>query len=274
MHPRLFELFGFPIDSWPVFVGLGYVAALWVLMRLTPKEPKVSPDGRPDRGQVWDLFVVMVVSSLIGSKIAHVLFEADGHVDAHGHKLNGVVELLREDPWHWIRLGEGGYVWYGGLITALATAVFYFWRRPQLQPWLYADTFTPAIPAGAVLGRIGCFMAGCCHGRVSDVPWAVKFTTTATTVHPTQLYDAACALILAVVTYRHYAKRRFDGENIAILLMGYAVLRALTEVYRGDADRGAIGPLSTSQLLSIPMFLVGLAIYVLRSRASKAPLPA
>ena len=158
------------------------------------------------------------------------------------------------------------YVWYGGLLGALFTALYYFRRRPELRAWLYADAFAPAIAAGAVVGRIGCFLAGCCHGRPTDVPWAVKFVTTAVPVHPTQLYDALAALILAVPLYLHFPRRRFDGENIALLLMGYAALRALSEAFRGDAERGALGPISTSQAISIPLFLAGVAIWQMRSR--------
>jgi phosphatidylglycerol:prolipoprotein diacylglycerol transferase len=217
-----------------------------------------------DRPQVWDLYIVMLVSSLIGSKIAHVLFEAPGHVDPEGRTLHDVFELLRSDPWHWARLGESGYVWYGGLLGALLTAVVYFKRRPSLDAWLFADTFAPSITAGAAIGRIGCFLAGCCYGRPSDVPWAVRFPGLSGPVHPTQLYDSLAAALITTVLLLRYPRRRFDGECIAILLMGYPVLRTITEAFRGDADRGGIGPLSTSQWISIPLFLIGLLIFIRR----------
>jgi phosphatidylglycerol:prolipoprotein diacylglycerol transferase len=152
----------------------------------------------------------------------------------------------------------------------LITAVVYFKRRPSLDAWLFADTFAPAIPAGAAIGRIGCFLAGCCYGRPSDVPWAVHFPELSGPVHPTQLYDSLAALLLTGVLLFRYPRRKFDGECIAILLMGYPVLRSITEAFRGDADRGGLGPLSTSQWISIPLFLIGLLIFA-RKRARGSP---
>jgi phosphatidylglycerol:prolipoprotein diacylglycerol transferase len=95
------------------------------------------------------------------------------------------------------------------------------------------------------------------------------FPDQARPVHPTQLYDSLIATMLAALLYRHFSRRRFDGENIAILLMAYAVLRSVTECFRGDGERGGIGPLSTSQLLSIPLFAVGLWLYVRLSKRAK-----
>jgi phosphatidylglycerol:prolipoprotein diacylglycerol transferase len=240
---------------------LGYVAALGVLMLQVRRAEPAEAEKGINRPQVWDLFIVMVVSSILGAKIGHTLFEAPGHLAADGHTIGSLGELLREDPWHWARLGEAGYVWYGGLIGALLVAAFYFWRRPHLSGALMSDAFAPAIVAGAVPGRLGCFLAGCCYGQPTSSAFGVKFPHLDVPVHPTQLYDASSALVLAVGLYALYPRRRFDGQIISLLLMGYAVLRFFTEAFRGDLDRGAIGAVSTSQFLSIPLFLVGLGLY-------------
>jgi phosphatidylglycerol:prolipoprotein diacylglycerol transferase len=265
MKPVLFEIFDFAVPSYSVLMVLGYIAALAVLWKLTPRTAAV--EGGLNRPQVWDLYIVMVVSSVIGSKVGHVLFEASSHVDDQGKPLGGIIDLLKTDPWHWARLGEPGYVWYGGMLAALGTAVYYFRRRPKLNAWMYADAFAPAIMAGALLGRIGCFLAGCCYGKPTNAPWGIAFPDThGIPVHPTQLYDAFVALLLASLLLFRFGRRRFDGENIAILLLVYPVLRAVTEIFRGDPERGALGPFSTSQLISFPLFLIGLLLY---SRLSK-----
>src|SRR5436853_413470 len=143
MKPVLFEIFDFPVPSYSVLMVLGYILALAVLWKLTPKTSEgaraaIGGETGLNRPQVWDLFIVMVVSSVIGSKLGHVFFEASSHVDDNGKPLSGVIELLKTDPWHWARLGEPGYVWYGGMLGALITAVIYFKRRPKLRAWLYA----------------------------------------------------------------------------------------------------------------------------------------
>ena len=264
MKPTV-DLFGFAtIPTYPVMMVLGYVAGLWVIMRLASKDEIV------ERAQAWDLFIVMVVASVMGAKMGHTLFEAPGHELSDGSKATSLIQLLKDDPLHWARIGEGGYVWYGGMVGALSTAVFYFWRRPHLNAWRYSDLFAPAIMAGAVVGRLGCFLAGCCYGKVTDVAWGVNFPRVAGAVHPTQLYDASVALVLAVVLFWRYPKRGFDGANIALLLMLYPVLRATTEIFRGDADRGLFGPLSTSQWISIPLLIIGLVMYLKRGSKPEA----
>jgi phosphatidylglycerol:prolipoprotein diacylglycerol transferase len=125
---------------------------------------------------------------------------------------------------------------------------------------------------GAAVGRVGCFLAGCCHGRPTDAAWGVRFPRLEGPVHPTQLYDAAAALALGLLLAWRWPRRRFAGENIGLLLVGYPLLRSLTEFFRGDAERGAFGPLSTSQWLSVPLLLVGLLL--LRRRPTGGALPA
>ena len=185
------RLFGLP--SYAVMMASGYAVALAVVLWLAPRR-RVGDEGL-DRGQIFDLFVVMLISSLLGAKIGHTLFEAPGHKTADGRTIHTLVELLREDPWHWLRLGEGGYVWYGGMVGALAVAVWYFRSRPHLNALLYADAFAPAVMVGAAIGRVGCFMEGCCHGVPTSVPWAVTFDPAHGPVHPTQLYDSTFAAV-------------------------------------------------------------------------------
>jgi phosphatidylglycerol---prolipoprotein diacylglyceryl transferase len=260
------------LDSFGTMMVLGFVAALVALMVVTPKSGD-DKAGELSRGQVWDLYIVMVIAAVIGSKIGHTLFEAPGHRGKEGQAIHSVWELLADDPWHWAAIGEAGWVWYGGMITALGCAIFYFWRRPHLRAALYADAFAPAIMFGASVGRIGCFLSGCCYGHETDVAWAVKFPRIPGLVHPTQLYDSGIALLLGSFLLWRFTRRKFDGELIAILLMTYPALRSFTEHFRGDADRGTILGLSTSQFLSIPLFCAGAYLYFrLAKNGPPAPL--
>ncbi|MGF1510603.1 MAG: prolipoprotein diacylglyceryl transferase [Myxococcota bacterium] len=259
MLPTL-TLFGLALPTYAILMTAGYLAALGVVLSLTAEPRPHAPNL--ERRQVIDLFIVMLIASLIGAKLGHVLFEAPGHVLPDGTVVTSVWELLRHDPWHPFRLGEGGYVWYGGMLGALGTAAVYFRRRPHLNGLLYADAFAPAVLLGAFLGRLGCFCSGCCYGIPTDMPWGVIFPAThGQSVHPTQLYDAAVGLIGGGLLWAWFGRRRFDGQNLALLLMIYGLARFATEAFRGDPGRGSFGPLSTSQALSIPVFLAGVGLY-------------
>lgn len=268
MKPILFELFGYPVPSYAVFMALGFVFALLAVLWLVPGRDDNAPGGL-DRPQAWDLFIVMVVSAIFGGKLGHVVFEAPGHVGSNGQRIESVWELLADDPWHWLRLGEPGYVWYGGMLLCLVVAVVYFRRRPHLNAWLFADAFAPAVMIGAAIGRTGCFFAGCCYGVPTDLPWGVHFPHLDGPVHPTQVYDASVAVLLGSFLLWRFGRRLFDGENIALLLGIYPVCRGLTEAFRGDPERGAFGPMSTSQWISVPLFLIGLGLYIYLGRQGR-----
>ncbi len=135
-------------------------------------------------------------------------------------------------------------------------------RRRGTDFWVLADHAFWMIPAWHVPGRLGCFLAGCCHGRPTDVPWAVVFTDPAAMVprrllgvplHPTQLYEAAAEGLIALALYPLLAKK--PGTVTAAYFMAYGVLRFILEYYRGDGV-GA-GPLSAGQLLGAGLFGAG-----------------
>jgi phosphatidylglycerol:prolipoprotein diacylglycerol transferase len=268
MWPTLFEVGDVRVGSYALLMVLGYAAALFVVLRLARAAGETDRASSLTAHQAWDLYIVMVVSSILGAKLGHVLFEAPGHI-FEGERIDSLWELLKADPLHALRLGEGGYVWYGGLIGALLTAVVYFRRRPELNALQYSDAFAPAIMMGAALGRVGCFLSGCCYGVPTGAPWGVAFPATdGVAVHPTQLYDASFAAIFGLFLLWWFPRRRFNGENISLLLIGYPVARFLTEVFRGDPERGHLGPLSTSQIISVVVLAAGAGLYAWARRRS------
>ncbi|HEY3452852.1 MAG TPA: prolipoprotein diacylglyceryl transferase family protein [Myxococcales bacterium] len=141
-------------------------------------------------------------------------------------------------------LTQGGLVWYGGLILGTA-AVLVFLRGYRLDIAKFADCAAPAIAAGHALGRIGCFMGGCCWGAPTNLPWGVRFPATAffegpagVPLHPVQLYEALAELALAALVWRLGGKVR-KGGAFAAWLGGYGAVRLTMELcFRAD-DRGA-----------------------------------
>jgi phosphatidylglycerol:prolipoprotein diacylglycerol transferase len=126
----------------------------------------------------------------------------------------------------------------------------------------------PAVALGHAIGRIGCFLAGCCWGRECSSPWAVTFTDPAAErnvgvplnvpLHPTQLYEALGNLLILALLLT-FENRRWKGQTFAWYLGAYAILRGTLEFFRGD-PRGSVldGAVSTSQLIA----LAGLAAAV------------
>ncbi|HEV8199602.1 MAG TPA: prolipoprotein diacylglyceryl transferase [Candidatus Polarisedimenticolia bacterium] len=263
MHPVLFDLPLGPLGTFTVGTyGLFY--ALGFLLGLRLAVSYARQDGiEPSR--ILDLGIVGLLAGFVGAKL--LLYALDAR-----YYLAEPVRMLQN-------LRSAG-VYYGGLGLAVAAGVWYV-RRHRLPLGKVADLCAPALSLGQAIGRIGCFLAGCCYGRACDLPWGVTFhdpraaeltgVPVGVRLHPTQLYHAAADVLTLVVAMALMRRRRFDGQVFWTWLLLYSVLRAVVEHWRGDMARGVFfsGALSTSQVISIPIALVSaLMLWRLGRRAS------
>ncbi len=155
----------------------------------------------------------------------------------------------------------------------LNTLILYprFWRK--LPTWNFFDVGMASVALAQGFGRIGCFLAGCCYGAVSHGPLAVTFTDSDFAPNhvplvPTQLISSALDFLLCffLIFYDRKLKKR-EGEVTAWYLILYSAGRFVLEFWRGDINRGFVGPLSTSQFMSIFTFLAGVILLVLRRKS-------
>jgi phosphatidylglycerol:prolipoprotein diacylglycerol transferase len=253
MHPILFEIGGFPVYTYGVLLAAAYLLGLqFALLRARARGL--------DANRVMDLGIWIIISALVGAKLLLLIVELD---------------TFRQNPRELYTLMRSGGVFYGGLIAAVAVAIWYL-RRHRLHVWSVADAFAPGIALGHVIGRMGCFFAGCCFGRSTDVPWAVTFhseyaaqnvgTPLNIPLHPTQLYEAGAeAVILALLLATERRWRPFAGRTFWLYLLLYGVSRFVIEFYRGD-PRGVIAGLSTSQFISVVLvpLSIGMLVYLAR----------
>jgi phosphatidylglycerol---prolipoprotein diacylglyceryl transferase len=259
MHPILFEIGRFPVYTYGVLLAAAYLLGLqFALVRARTRG--LDPD------RVMDLGIWIIISALAGAKLLLLVVE----FDTFGRNPAGLLTLLRS-----------GGVFYGGLIAAVAVALWYL-RRHRMPMWTVTDVFAPGIALGHVIGRTGCFFAGCCFGRPTDVPWAVTFhniyaaqnvgTPLNVPLHPTQLYEAGAELaILLLLLATERRGKPFAGRTFWGYMFLYAVSRFVIEFYRGDA-RGTVGTFSTSQFLSLILAPLAVAMLIFLGRGA-APAP-
>jgi phosphatidylglycerol:prolipoprotein diacylglycerol transferase len=260
MYPRLLELGPLSVYSYGVLLAAAYLAGLKFAM--------VRAKSRGlDSARVLDLGIAIIVSALVGAKLLLVLTDFQRYV-THPSEL-------------WDVARSGG-VFYGGLILALAVAIW-FVRHAGLPLWTTCDVFAPGIALGHVVGRLGCFLAGCCYGRPTGVAWAITFTDPFVAanvgtplnvpLHPTQLYEAGAELvILGLLLATEQRGRGFGGRTFWLYMLLYAVSRYVIEIFRGD-PRGTVGIFSTSQFISVllaPLAIVML-VYLGRKQAPLQP---
>lgn len=260
MFPELFRIpgLGIPIATYGVLLAIGFIAALWLTAQLAAR------DGLP-KDRIYDLGLYILASSLIGSKVLMVITEWS---DYRGEWRR----IFSFDLW------RSGGVFYGGFLIALLVSVILM-RRWHL-PWRKtSDAFAPGVALGHSIGRLGCFSAGCCWGKPTSSWIGVHFSAKASELTgvpidsalvPTQLIEAAANLAIFGFLMWLRKRRAFEGQIIYSYLMIYGVVRFTIEFWRDD-DRGQVLGLSTSQFISVIMFVLGvvMTVYYWRRRSNQ-----
>ena len=252
MYNDLFTIGPLTVHGYGLMIGLGFL--LCVLMG-SIRAKKRGMDGNA----VVDIALIGILCGFVGAKLLYC-----------------IVEFRRFLASPLSVLGSDGFVVYGGIVTGILSAVFTC-RRKGLAFIDYFDLLAPSIALAQGFGRIGCFLAGCCYGRETHSGFAIVFphsdyAPSGVPLVPTQLLSSAgdFLIVILLLLFHRYAKKRNRGDVGALYLLLYAVGRFVLEFFRGDV-RGSVGPLSTSQFISI---LIALFAVWLFFRDRSRPVPA
>jgi phosphatidylglycerol:prolipoprotein diacylglycerol transferase len=174
-----------------------------------------------------------------------------------------------EHPLEVLQVWQGGMSFHGGFLGVLLAMVF-FGRKYQ-KSWLgIMDFIAPLVPIGLGAGRMGNFINGELWGRATNANWGMVFPTVDNIPrHPSQLYEFALeGVLLFLVLWTYSSKPRETGTVSALFLIGYGSFRFIAEFTRQpDANLGILSfGMSMGQWLSLPMILVGLAMYFYHQR--------
>ncbi len=258
MHPVLFNVGHVPIYSYSLFVVLAFFAG-FIYAYLEARRLGEDPD------KIVDLALYIFISAIIGARVLHVIVDWRRFI---------------HDPVAVFKIWQGGLVYYGGFILAIITCVVFIkYHKLNLGKW--ADLLAPVAMIALAVGRIGCFLNGCCYGKAAppDLPWAVVYPPgrlplhlDGVPVHPTPIYSSITAAIIAVLLILLSRIKRRNGQVVWCMFLFYAAARFVLEYYRAD-PRGHIQALnlSTSQAIGVPIMIVSLGalIYLeIKSRSS------
>ncbi len=241
----LFSVGPFTVHGYGLMIGIGVLCCILMGMKRA-KKYGLSEDA------VTDIAIFGLIAGFLGAKLLYLIVEWKRFV---------------KDPLD--VLGSEGFVVYGGIIAGVLAAIVYC-KRKKLIFLEYFDLCAASISLAQGFGRLGCFLAGCCYGRETDLPIGVVFPESSLApagvrLLPTQLFSSAGNFLIMFILLWHYKHRKKVGDTGFLYMLLYGVGRFCIEFLRNDS-RGTVGIFSTSQFISLFIVAAALLLFSWKSR--------
>lgn len=251
MKNDLLTIGNFTIHGYGLMIGIGIIAAYLV------SEYRAKKQGL-DSELLIPIALWVVIPGLISAKLLYYIT---------------VFDEIMVNPALLLDL-TGGYVVYGGIIGGILGG-YLFAKRHHINFLQYFDLVIPSVALAQGFGRIGCLLAGCCYGAVTDSPFSITFTESAfapngVALLPTQIISSGLNFIHFFVLLWAAKHVKAEGQVSALYLIFYSAGRFVLEFFRGDLERGAVGALSTSQFISIFIFAFGCFMFAFCAKKKTA----
>lgn len=250
MRPILIQFNGIALPFYGVMLVISFICAILYVKKAAKK-----------LNLPWmiieNLAFYLMVGVIIGGRILYVVF----HWTQYENDLLGI-----------IRIWEGGMMFFGGFIGALLAGIIYL-RKAKAPVLKITDTIAPAIALGTFFTRIGCFLNGCCFGKPSTLPWAIKFPphcvagsslVSQYSLHPTQLYSAVFGLALFFFLHRKLFKPHRTGIVFALYLIFSGAFRFGVDFIRYYENMANFW---INQVIAIAIVGLGIILYTKASQA-------
>ncbi len=241
--------------------ALAYLAGFLLGWKYALYLAKLSPNNRPTRDDIDNFVPLAVLGVILGGRLGYVLFYQPA--------------LYAASPLDAFKVWEGGMAFHGGAMGVIIALILFAWHQ-KIQLLRLSDIVCACVPIGLFFGRIANFINGELFGRVTDVQWSFVFPRGGPYArHPSQLYEALLegAVLFAIlfILYKKFNFMNRPGVVTGAFLAGYAAFRMFVELFRQpDAHIGFVfGQISMGQVLSLPMFMLGVGVITYAVSKSK-----
>ncbi len=223
-------------------MAAGSVAAFLLALGFS-KRRKISQDD------MFDLLLFILIPAIAGARIGYVISEWS---------------YFAEKPVEMLYIWQGGLTSYGGIIGGLLGGTV-FVRLKRLNWFDVADSIGYGLPIGFAVGRIGCFLNGCCYGRVCDTPFSVVFPALGDGYPriPTQLTETLYSIVIFIILHFYSQKDREPGSVFFLAVGLYGFFRFLNEFLRVN-PKIVLG-LSSSQIFSLLFIIAALVFFTIKA---------
>jgi len=264
-----------PIRGYGMMILIGFLLGVWIAAR---RAHLIGCEKR----HVMDVAIYGVIIGLAGARLFHVIMHWHSYnpFTAAGFDFSRVIDMFA--------IWNGGLVFYGTFLTVIPWAWAYC-RINKLPAIAFLDLAAPSLIIGLAVGRIGCFLNGCCYGNLCELPWGVEFpagapawqwqvndhlidktAAHARAVHPTQIYASIAAALTSAFLYAYWPRRKFNGQIISLMLIMAGTTRFFEEMLRTDepaAFPDISASLTIAQWIAFGIVAAGFAMLAWFSRA-------
>ena len=217
MHPELFHIGNITIYTYAFLIALGTLVASIYTKWSAMRELGIFNLSN-------NFFYLIFIAGFVGGKLFYYLEKP--------------LYFLR-NPTLILDNFSGGFVFYGSFITIILMLLWYL-KKHKIPVLPMLDILAITTTIVHVIGRMGCFFAGCCYGKPTDSFMGMDFPRTkGVLVHPSQLYEIVGLLSIMIILFIVKKKKQFQGQIFLIYIALYAIVRGFLEFFRGD-NRGFI----------------------------------
>lgn len=243
MDPVAFEIFGLSIRWYGIIMAVAMLLGSSLFFKLVKKKGYNEND-------IYDLLLVVLISSVVGSRLYYVVF----NWGYYGANLSQILNFR-----------GGGMAIHGGVIFGLISG-YIFTKIKKMDFCELADLAAPGLILGQAIGRWGNYMNGEAHGGPTDLPWGILVD--GVKVHPTFFYESIWNFLVFAALLLYLPKRKFSGEGFLLYGILYSIGRFFIEGLRTDSLM--LGSLRMAQVISVVTIVAfGTIIIIVRKRKTK-----
>ena len=234
MHPVIAKFGPITIYSYGMMIAIAFVFGIY-LAKIEAARKNL------DKNIVYDLAFYLIIGALVGARLYYLAFFNP--------------RSFIEEPLSIFRIWQGGLAIHGGILGGIIANIL-FAKRRKISFWRLADLVAPSLLLGQAIGRIGCFLNGCCYGIPMN----------ALRIHPTQLYEMVLNLIGFFGLWIARKKIKFSGGLFLLYLMIYNSIRIVVSSLRADCLYIWGTDIKVAQVISGVVFIIALALYMRRKK--------
>jgi len=252
MHPIIASFGPITIYTYGLMVGIAFVIGIYIAKREAVRK-NIQPD------LIYDLALYLIIGSLAGARLYYLLFFDPAS--------------FIKNPIAIIKIWQGGLAIHGALLGGVLSAIL-FSKKRKISFWILVDVIAPSVILGQAIGRIGCFLNGCCFGVPTESKLGIcfpkgsmaDFAYNGLAVHPTQLYESTLNIIAFSVLLSLRQKIKFSGGIFSLYLMMYGCIRLVVSSLRGDSMLIWGTNIKIAQVISGIIFIVGMVVFIKRRK--------